>query len=81
MLILSRRREEDIVIRAGDDVIVLTVVGIRGDKVRLGLTAPPHVGIDRREVAEAKALAEAAGQRRLRALAAAIDRPGVGPCS
>ncbi|MCZ6612868.1 MAG: carbon storage regulator, partial [Planctomycetota bacterium] len=37
MLVLSRRRDETIMI--GDDV-ELTVVDIRGDKVRLGITAP-----------------------------------------
>src|SRR4051812_15570421 len=51
MLVLSRQRDESIMI--GDDIEV-EVVQIRGDKVRLGVTAPRQVSVDRREVAEAK---------------------------
>ncbi len=47
MLVLTRQREETIII--GDDILV-TVVDIRGDKVRLGITAPPRVSVHRREV-------------------------------
>jgi carbon storage regulator len=50
MLVLSRQRDESIII--GDDVEV-TVVDIRGEKVRLGITAPPHVPVHRKEVYEA----------------------------
>ena len=50
MLVLSRHRDESIII--GDD-IVLTVVDIRGDKVRLGIEAPQDVPVHRREVYEA----------------------------
>jgi carbon storage regulator len=50
MLVLSRKRNESIVI---DGSIVLTVVDIRGDKVRLGIEAPKHVPIHRSEVYEA----------------------------
>jgi carbon storage regulator len=50
MLVLSRHRDEQIVI--GDD-IVITVVDIRGDKVRLGISAPQEVSVHRREVYEA----------------------------
>lgn len=50
MLVLSRQRDEVIVI--GDDVEI-TVVDIRGDKVRLGVTAPPHIPVHRKEVYEA----------------------------
>jgi carbon storage regulator len=53
MLVLSRRIGEEIII--GPD-IVLTIVDIRGDKVRLGLQAPIEIPIHRREVAEAIAL-------------------------
>ena len=42
MLVLSRQRDETIMI--GDD-IELTVVDIRGDKVRLGIKAPPHIAV------------------------------------
>jgi carbon storage regulator len=47
MLVLSRKSDEQIVI--GNDVIV-TVIEIRGDKVRLGIEAPPHVAVHRQDV-------------------------------
>ncbi|MEX0777196.1 MAG: carbon storage regulator CsrA [Phycisphaeraceae bacterium] len=50
MLVLSRQRDETIVI--GDE-IEITVVDIRGDKVRLGISAPRHVQVHRKEVYEA----------------------------
>ncbi len=50
MLVLSRQRDETIMI--GDD-IELTVVDIRGDKVRLGIKAPSEVAVHRKEVYEA----------------------------
>ncbi len=50
MLVLSRQRDETIMI--GDD-IEITVVDIRGEKVRLGINAPPHVAVHRKEVYEA----------------------------
>jgi carbon storage regulator len=49
MLVLSRKKDETIVI--GDNIIV-TVVEIRGDKVRLGFDAPRDVTIHRREIYE-----------------------------
>ena len=51
MLVLTRKRDETIMI--GDEIEV-TVVDIRGDKVRLGINAPKSVSVDRREVYEAK---------------------------
>ncbi len=50
MLVLSRRKDESIMI--GDDVEI-TIVDIRGDKVRLGITAPKTIPVHRREVYEA----------------------------
>lgn len=50
MLVLSRRRDESFII--GDN-IVITVVDIRGDKVRLGINAPGDVPVYRQEVYEA----------------------------
>ncbi|MCD6378055.1 MAG: carbon storage regulator CsrA [Planctomycetes bacterium] len=50
MLVLSRQRNETIMI--GDD-IEITIVDVRGDKVRLGITAPPHIAVHRKEVYEA----------------------------
>jgi len=50
MLVLSRKKSESIVIN--DDVII-TVVEVRGDKVRLGVQAPRDVPVHRQEVLEA----------------------------
>jgi carbon storage regulator len=50
MLVLSRTRDESIII--GDNVVV-TVVDVRGDKVKLGIEAPQDVSVHRREVYEA----------------------------
>jgi carbon storage regulator len=50
MLVLSRQRDESIII--GDNIVV-TIVDIRGDKVRLGIQAPTEMPVHRREVFEA----------------------------
>lgn len=50
MLVLSRHRDESIII--GDN-IVITVVDVRGDKVRIGIDAPTEIPVHRQEVYEA----------------------------
>ena len=50
MLVLSRKKNESIVI---NDDISIVVVEIRGDKVRLGVEAPKEVPVHRREVYDA----------------------------
>lgn len=50
MLVLSRQRDESIII--GDN-IVITVVDIRGDKVRLGIDAPTEIPVHRQEIYDA----------------------------
>ena len=50
MLVLSRQRDQSIII---GDKIVVTVVDVRGDKVRLGIDAPTEIPVHRREVYEA----------------------------
>ena len=50
MLVLSRQRDESIMI--GDNIVV-TIVDIRGDKVRLGIEAPTEIPVHRQEVYEA----------------------------
>jgi carbon storage regulator len=50
MLVLSRKKNESIII---NDNITVTVIEIRGDKVRLGIEAPKQVTVHRREVYEA----------------------------
>jgi carbon storage regulator len=53
MLVLSRQIDENIII---GDKIVVTIVDIRGDKVRLGIQAPVEIPVHRREVFEASKL-------------------------
>ena len=74
MLVLSRQRDETIMI--GDD-IEITVVDIRGDKVRLGINAPKSVQVHRKEVYLAiKRENEQAAQMRREDLAGAdSDKP------
>lgn len=50
MLVLSRKKNESIVI---NNDVVITVVEIRGDKVRLGIVAPKEVSVHREEIYEA----------------------------
>ena len=50
MLVLSRQRDESIMI--GDDVEII-IVDVRGDKVRLGITAPKSIPVHRREIYDA----------------------------
>ena len=50
MLVLSRQKDESIII--GDNVEI-TIVDVRGDKVRLGITAPRDVTVHRREIYDA----------------------------
>ncbi|HWE36139.1 MAG TPA: carbon storage regulator CsrA [Isosphaeraceae bacterium] len=69
MLVLSRKKNESIVI---DDHITITVVEIRGDKVRLGIDAPKDITVHRREVYEA-ILNQAQAQAQARAVVKADD--------
>ena len=50
MLVLSRQKDESIMV--GDEVEI-TIVDVRGDKVRLGITAPRSIDVHRKEVYEA----------------------------
>ena len=50
MLVLSRQKDESIII--GDD-IKITIVDVRGDKVRLGINAPRSISVHREEIYEA----------------------------
>ncbi len=51
MLVFTRTKDQQIVI---DDNIVVTVVAVRGDRVRLGIEAPRDVSVYRSELAAAK---------------------------
>ncbi len=50
MLVLSRQKDESIMI--GDNVEIV-IVDVRGDKVRLGITAPREISVHRKEVYDA----------------------------
>lgn len=50
MLVLSRKKDESIMI--GDEVEI-TIVDVRGNKVRLGITAPKNIPVHRREIYDA----------------------------
>jgi len=77
MLVLSRQKDETIMI--GDDVEI-TVVDIRGDKVRIGITAPPHIPVHRKEVYEAiKRENRAAAQVKPEDISGASSKPAPGP--
>jgi carbon storage regulator len=52
MLVLTRRVGEEIVI---DGNIHVMVVGVKGDRIRIGISAPPSVTVDRKEVHERRA--------------------------
>jgi carbon storage regulator len=66
MLVLSRKKNESIII---DQEIRITIVEIRGDKVRLGIEAPKEVPVHRSEIHEAIRSERAAEER---------DRAGAG---
>jgi carbon storage regulator CsrA len=51
MLVLTRKKNEDIIIGEGNNRVIIRVVEIVGDKVRLGFTAQPTVQIFRKEIA------------------------------
>ncbi len=50
MLVLSRQKDESIMV---SDDVKITIVDVRGDKVRLGITAPIEIPVHRREVYDA----------------------------
>jgi carbon storage regulator len=70
MLVLSRRMGEQIVISGG---IRITVVALKGGRVRLGVSAPPSVVVDREEIANRRVdEAEFVPIRKARRLSAAM---------
>jgi carbon storage regulator len=66
VLVLSRKSGEKILVGGG---IAITVVEVRGNRVRLGIEAPAHVGVFREELADHLLRAELSGQTPL------ADRP------
>ena len=57
MLVLSRKKNEAVIINGN---IKITIVEVRGDKVRLGIDAPKDIAIHREEIADVIAKKEAA---------------------
>ena len=53
MLVLSRQKDESIIIGEGADCVEITIVAVRGDRVRLGIKAPKSVSVHRKEIYEA----------------------------
>ena len=73
MLVLSRQRDQTIII--GDN-IEITVVDIRGEKVRLGISAPAHIPVHRKEVYDSIKQSDNSGQGgSVRSLAKKHDDP------
>ncbi|HBO45498.1 MAG TPA: carbon storage regulator [Planctomycetaceae bacterium] len=72
MLVLSRKKNESIVI---NDDITIVVVEIRGDKVRLGVEAPKEVPVHRREVFDAIRRSETAVGKKAAGEAADATEP------
>jgi carbon storage regulator len=64
MLVLSRKKDQQLVIQLGEETVLVRVLGLNGDRVRFGITAPKSVPIHREEVA-----------RRLQALPDDLDAP------
>ena len=57
MLVLTRRTDETIMIgdpKKPEECIEVTVTGVKGDEVRIGVNAPRAVAVDRKEVWEQK---------------------------
>lgn len=59
MLVLTRKAREKVII---DGRIAVEIVAFDGNKVRLGITAPPHVRVDREEVYRARREFEDSGE-------------------
>ena len=51
MLVLSRKKDEELVVTIGAQTVVVRVLSVVGDRVRLGITAPRDVAVHREEVA------------------------------
>ncbi len=70
MLVLSRYKDQSIYI--GDDIVV-TIVDVRGDRIRLGIEAPATVPVHRQEIYEAIRRENAAGETDDAVCALAVD--------
>ena len=50
MLVLTRKKDEQLFIRLGETLVMVRVLAVMGDRVRIGITAPREVAIHREEV-------------------------------
>lgn len=50
MLVLSRKRDEDIIIGSGENAVIIRVLDIAPDRVKIGVVAPAAVDVFRREL-------------------------------
>jgi carbon storage regulator len=71
MLVLSRKKNEQIIV---GDHIVITVVEVRGDRVRLGIEAPQEIPIHRNEVLESIKAQQAAENAENKSAAVSFDQ-------
>lgn len=71
MLVLSRKKNEQIIV---GDQIVITVVEVRGDRVRLGIEAPQEIPIHRNEVLESIKAQQAAENAENKSAAVSFDQ-------
>jgi carbon storage regulator len=51
MLVLSRKKDQQLVIQVGEENVLVRVLDVNGDRVRLGIIAPRSVAVHREEVA------------------------------
>ena len=61
MLVLTRRIGEEIVI---DDTTRVVVLGVQGNRIRLGISAPPHIAIQRSEVRDRDVISHSVAERK-----------------
>jgi carbon storage regulator len=71
MLVLSRKKNEQIIV---GDQIIITVVEVRGDRVRLGIEAPQEIPIHRNEVLESIKAQQAAENAENKSAAVSFDQ-------
>ena len=51
MLVLTRKKDEQLIMRLGDETVVVRILGVMRDRVRIGVIAPQSVSVHREEVA------------------------------
>jgi carbon storage regulator len=54
MLVLNRHKKERIIVNLGDKQLVFEIIDVRGNNVRIGITAPPEFRVDREEIYQSR---------------------------